>query len=57
MQSYGKNVIAPSHKSHKSENALDKYPTVHHFVTEMCYKAVYCGILDDYCIVGFMQQV
>ena len=26
-------TINPSHKSH---NALDKYPRMHHFVTEMC---------------------
>ena len=26
-------TINPSHKSH---NALDKYPTIHHSVTEMC---------------------
>ena len=25
--------IDPSHKSH---NALEKYPTMHHFETEMC---------------------
>ena len=39
-----------------------KYPTMHHFVTEMCthahfcYKMLHCGIWD-WCIVGFVQQV
>ena len=48
--------IDPYHKS------LDKYPTIHLFVTEMCtrahfcYKMVHCGIWD-WCIVGFVQQV
>ena len=28
--------MGPIHLLHKSNNALDKYPTVHHFVTEMC---------------------
>ena len=36
-RTYSKSLTAkemdPSHKSHK---ALDKYPTVHHFVTKMC---------------------
>ena len=38
--------------SHISKNAFDKYPTMHHFVTEMhtCayfwYKMMYCGIWD-----------
>ena len=51
--------IDPSHKSH---NASDKYPTMHHFVTEMCtfahfcYKMVHCGIWD-WCIVRFVQQI
>ena len=49
-------------KSNKSHNASDKYPTMHHFVTEMCtcahfcYKIVHRGIWDC-CIVGFPQQV
>ena len=33
------NSLLPSHwiqPSHKSHNASDKYPTMHHFVTEMC---------------------
>ena len=38
-------------QSHKSHNALDKYPTMHHFVTEMCthvhISATKC------CIVGY----
>ena len=38
-------------KSQKSHNAPKKYPTMHHFETEMCmcahflYKVVHCGIL------------
>ena len=40
--------------------ALDKCPTVHHYVTEMCtrvcYKMVHCEVWD-WCIVGFVQQV
>ena len=42
---------APVEPSHKSHNALDKCPTMHHFVTEMCthahfcYKMVHYGIL------------
>ena len=49
----------PSHKSH---NASDKCPTIHHFVTEMCihihfcYKMVHHGIWE-WCIVEFEQQV
>ena len=44
---HGFHPIDPSHKSH---NASDKYPTMHHFVTEMCthahfcYKMLHCGI-------------
>ena len=48
-------------QSHKSHNALDKYPTMHHFVTEMCTHVhisvinvalwdiclMYCGIWDS----------
>ena len=47
--------IDPSHKSH---NASDKYPTMHHFVTEMCThvhisvtKMVQCWI----CATGLLQ--
>ena len=36
--------IVPSCKSH---NALDKYPTVHHFVTEMCKFLLKNGALWD----------
>ena len=49
-------------KNHKSHNAPNKYPAIHHFVTEMCmcahfcYKVVHCGI-RNLCIVGFMWQV
>ena len=53
-------LLDPSHQSH---NALDKYPTMHHFVTEMwqfCHNMVHCGIWDG-CIVsifaaGLLQQ-
>ena len=38
-------VIAQSHKSH---NASDKYPTMHHFVTQMCTHSV-----KKSCIVGY----
>ena len=50
--------IDPSDKCH---HALDKYPTMHNFVTEMfthahfCYKMMHCGIWD-WCMVGFVQQ-
>ena len=52
-------LLDPSHKSH---NALDKYPTMLHFITEMCtrahfcYKMVHCGIWG-WCIVGFSQKI
>ena len=56
-------IIDPSHKSH---NALDKYPIMHHFVTEMCthvhisvpkwciveYGLVHCGI----CATGLLDN-
>ena len=55
--SCSRTTIEPSHKSH---NALDKYPTKHHCVTEMCtyfcYKMVHCAVWD-WCIVGFVWQV
>ena len=36
---------------HKSHNASDKYPTMHHFVTEMC---TYVHIsVTKWCIVGY----
>ena len=37
--------VDPYHKSH---NASDKYPTVHHFVREMC-----TFLLQKWCIVGY----
>ena len=52
-------LLNPSHKSH---NALNKYPTMDRFVTEMCthvhfcYRMVHCGIWSCY-NVGFVQQV
>ena len=42
--------------SHQSHNAVDKYSTMQHFETVMCYKMVHCGIWD-WCIMGFVQQV
>ena len=54
-------VLPHQAKSHESNNVSDKYPTMHHFVTEMCtcvhtcahfcYKMVHCGIWDK-CTVG-----
>ena len=41
-------VIGQSHKSH---NAFDKYPTLHHFVTEMC-KHVHISI-KKWCFVRY----
>ena len=46
------NIIDTSHKFHY---ALDKYPTIHHFVTEMC-TCIIVGTWDQ-CIVGFVQHV
>ena len=40
-------TIDPSHKSH---NALNKYPTMHHFVTEMCRHLHI--FVTKWCIVG-----
>ena len=42
-------LIDPSHKSH---NALDKYPTMHQFVTEMCTH-VHIPV-TKWCIVGYV---
>ena len=44
--------IEPSHRFH---SALDKYPTMCHFVTEMCKKMMHYGIWY-WCIAGFVQQ-
>ena len=52
------NVLVPIDPAHKSPNAPDKYPTMHHLVIEMCtflLKIVHCGILH-WCIVGFVRQ-
>ena len=38
--------------SHKSHNASDIYPTIHHFVTEMCTH-VHISVAK-WCIVGYM---
>ena len=36
-------IFSPNaHPSHKSHNASHKYPTMHHFVTEMCTHAHFC---------------
>ena len=51
--------IDPSHKSH---DALVPYPTMQHFVAELCtcvhfcYKMLHCGIFV-WCIVGFVRWV
>ena len=51
-------LMAPIDQSHKSQNALHKYPLMHHFVTEMCthvhilLQMMNCGIWDWY-IVGY----
>ena len=37
--------------SHKSQNASDKYPTMHHFITEMCTH-VHISVIKC-CIVGY----
>ena len=37
-------------QSHKSHNALDKYPSMHHFVIEICTRALFLlqsGVLWD----------
>ena len=39
--------------SHKSHNASDKYPTMHHFVTEMCTH-VHISV-TEWCIVGLVH--
>ena len=41
------NVIDPLHKSH---NALDRYPTMHHYVTEM---SICAHFVTKWCIVGY----
>ena len=42
---------------HKSHNALILYPTMHHFVTEMCMCAHFCykqnGVLRDICLMYY----
>ena len=47
-------AVAPSQccvPFHKSHNASDKYPTMHHFVTEMC-TCVHISV-TKWCIVGY----
>ena len=36
--------------SHKSHNESDKYPAIHHFVTEMCKNVLI--YVTKWCIVG-----
>ena len=43
-------MIYHRYPSHKSHNASDKYPTMHHFVTEMCTH-VHISVTKG-CIVG-----
>ena len=53
-------LMKPSHKSH---NATERYPTMHHFVTEICTRAQFCHNIMAHCgiwarfIVGFVRQV
>ena len=53
---YPLQTTKPSHKSH---NAFHKYPTMHHFVTEMCTFLLQNGALWDMGLVhhdmGFVQ--
>ena len=44
-------INIPTESSHKSHNALDKYPIMHHFVTEMCTH-VHISV-KKCCIVGY----
>ena len=44
-------VLSPLDPSHKSNHASDKYPTLHHFVTEMC-TSVHISV-TKWCIVGY----
>ena len=45
-------VIRRLDSSHKSHNALNKYPTVHHFVPEMCTFLFQIGALWDMGLVN-----
>ena len=50
------------HRKHRVNRPISqipqciKYPTMHHFVTEMCTRVVHCEIWD-WCIVGCVWQV
>ena len=48
---HAKYPVEDSRPSHKSYNALDKYPTMHHFVTEICTH-VYIFVIK-WCIVRY----
>ena len=53
-------VVPLTDQSHKSHNSSNKYPTIHHFVTEMCTHAhisatKYCIVGYEDCIVGFVK--
>ena len=55
MMIYGITGIQSIDPSHKSHNASDKYPTMHHFVTEMC---TYVHIsVTKWCIMGYRTVV
>ena len=43
--------MGPIDPSHKSHDASVKYPTMHHFVTEMCTHVHIC--VTKYCILGY----
>ena len=43
-------------KPHKPHNASAPYPTMYHFVTEMCNTLHFCYGIRDCCIVWFVQR-
>ena len=47
MGAQSQNELQRIDPSHKSYNALDKYPTMHYFVTEMCTFLLQNGALWD----------
>ena len=47
-------------QSYKSQHALDTYPTMHHYVTEMCTHVhisvtKLCIVIWDLCIMGIVH--